>query len=285
MTIREYFKEIVKLLSPSVGSEAEATARIIFEDVAGYSRTFIFADGDRDITDFTRDKIAAVAKKVSDGEPVQYAVGKARFMGLDFKVTPAVLIPRPETEGLIDLITDDYGNKSDLTVLDACTGSGCIAIALARALPFATVDAFDISDDALAIARENAKSLGANVAFTHADALALKAPAQPLYDIIVSNPPYVCDSEKADMDKRVLDYEPATALFVADSEPLRFYTPIAAYAASALRPGGRLYFEINPLHADALKQMLADAGFENIEILRDYRGLNRFARAQRPAAS
>lgn len=282
MTIREYFRHIVSVLQPAVGTEAEAAARIIFEDVAGYSRTFIFVNGDREVTDFMQKRIREVVDKVIGGTPVQYATGKARFMGMDFVVSPAVLIPRPETEGLVDLITDDYNGRSGLKVLDVCTGSGCIAVALARALPFADVKAVDISDAALDIARENARALKARVDFEKEDALAMKAPAA-VYDIIVSNPPYVGESEKKDMESRVLDYEPALALFVPDDDPLRFYRAIGTYAMKALMPGGQLYFEINPLHADALKSLLEVIGFEDCQLIRDYRGAVRFARAVLPS--
>lgn len=281
MTIRESLKAISQRLSDVLGAgEGEAAARIIFDDVAGYSRTFVFANGDRTIEPFMADRLNAVADKVVAGEPVQYAVGTARFMGMDFKVSPAVLIPRPETEGLVDLITDAFSARTDLDVLDICTGSGCIAIALARALPFSKVDAIDISADALAIARENARKLGVKVDFTQTDALKLNAPASPQYDIIVSNPPYVCESERSEMDARVLDYEPSIALFVPDSDPLRFYTAIAAYSTKALKPGGALYFEINPLHAKDLAKMLREKGFGSVEILRDYKGAERFAVAK-----
>ena len=282
MTIREYFRHIVSALQPAAGTEAEAAARIIFEDVVGYSRTFIFVNGDREITDFMQKRILEVVDKVIGGMPVQYATGKARFMGMDFAVSPAVLIPRPETEGLVDLITDDYNRRSGLRVLDVCTGSGCIAVALARALPFADVKAVDISDAALEVARENARALKARVDFEKEDALAMKAPAA-VYDIIVSNPPYVGESEKKDMESRVLDYEPALALFVPDDDPLRFYRAIGAYGTKALMPGGRLYFEINPLHADALKGLLEGLGFDDCQLIRDYRGAVRFARAVLPS--
>lgn len=283
-SIRQSFKATCQRLAP-LGSEAEATARIIFEDVGGYDRNYIFADGDREIPDFVQARIDKVADSVLAGQPVQYAVGRARFMGMDFKVTPAVLIPRPETEGLVDLVVDDWRGRADLAVLDVCTGSGCIGIALARALPFASVEALDISDEALAIARDNARTLGAGIAFGKADALALTPAIEPLFDIIVSNPPYVCESEKASMDSRVLDHEPHLALFVPDSDPLRFYKAIAAYARTALKPGGALYFEINPLCADAMRRMLEAYGFVDVDIVRDYRGLERFAKSKQSQAS
>lgn len=277
-TIREYFSHIVSVLQPALGPETEAAARMIFEDVAGYSRTFIFVNGDREISDFMQKRIMEVVAKILGGMPVQYATGKARFMGMEFTVSPAVLIPRPETEGLVDIITDDYNGRSGLRVLDVCTGSGCIAVSLARALPFADVKAVDISDDALAVARGNAAALKVCVDFEKENALTMKAVGVE-YDIIVSNPPYVGESEKKDMDGRVLDYEPALALFVPDDDSLCFYRAIASYAVDTLTYGGKLYFEINPLHADALKALLEDFGFDDCELIRDYRGVVRFARA------
>lgn len=285
MNVSGFFKAVKARLTSALGSEgeADAAARIIFEDVAGYDRKYLFINGDREITDFMAGKIDDAVVKVERGEPVQYAVGRARFMGNDYAVTPAVLIPRPETAGLVDAITDAFGTRSDLDVLDIGTGSGCIAIELARALPFSRVTAFDISDAALTVARENARRLGATVNFVHADILTAKAPVAPLYDIIVSNPPYICDSEKADMDARVLDYEPPTALFVPDSDPLRFYRTIAAYARAELRPGGGLFFEINPLYHRQIGQMLTAEGFADVSVTRDYRGLYRYAVARKPS--
>lgn len=277
-TIREYYRKVRDTLAQALGDgEGEGAAKIIFEDVASYSPTFIFANGDREITDFTASRIDAVVSKVLAGEPVQYAVGKARFMGNDFEVSPAVLIPRPETAALVDMITDDFGSRSDLSVLDIGTGSGCIAISLGRALPFSKVEGIDISGDALAVARDNAKSLGVSVDFHKADILNAAVPAVPVYDIIVSNPPYVCESEASGMDARVLDYEPHTALFVPDSDPLLFYRAIARYAAKALRSGGRLYFEINSRFGNEMQAMLKDEGFSDVLIRRDFRGLDRYA--------
>ena len=188
-------------------------------------------NGDREMLPFTAEKIDRVADRVAAGEPVQYAVGKARFMGNDYRVTPAVLIPRPETAGLVDMICKEYDGRSDLRVLDIGTGSGCIAISLARALPFSSVTAFDISAEALAVARDNARSLGVSVDFRQTDILKAEPGGDSRsFDIVVSNPPYICRSEAADMDARVLDHEPAQALFVPDDGPLLFYTAIGRYA-------------------------------------------------------
>lgn len=283
-TVADFFKAVSARLDTALGSrsEGDAAARIIFEDVAGYGRNYLFMNGDREITDFMQGKIDAVVAKVAGGEPVQYAVGRAQFMGNDYKVTPAVLVPRPETAALVDMIISQWGARTDLDVLDVGTGSGCIAISLARALPFSRVTALDVSADALDVARENAKALNVNIDFVRADIIRAKLPERPLYNIVVSNPPYVCDSERADMDARVLDYEPPVALFVPDSDPLLFYRAIARYARVALRPGGRLYFEINSRFPGQTHTLLAGEGFTDIDLQRDYRGLYRYASATQP---
>lgn len=278
-TVKEIREGIVRSLTPHVGKdEAEAMARIILEDAAGVSRTAAIIDPGRLLEDATVARISAIVGRVADGEPLQYVLGEAVFMGMRLRVTPYTLIPRPETAGLVDIITDEYSGSKDLQIIDIGTGSGCIAIALARALPYCAVTAADISSEALAVASYNASALGtSNVKCIRLDALHLPMPAAPLYDIIVSNPPYVTVAEKADMDRRVLDYEPGTALFVPDDDPLRFYRAIAVYAQSALRPGGSLYFEINPLYATDMEQMLRSLAFEDVDIRRDYRGKKRYA--------
>lgn len=284
-TVAQYFAAIRARLAAILGSagEGDAAARVLLEDIAGYDRKYLFMNGDREILPFTMQKVDAAVAAVAAGEPVQYAAGKALFMGMMLKVTPAVLIPRFETEGLVDMITDAAGTASDLRVLDIGTGSGCIAIALARALAFPTVTAVDVSVDALAVARDNAAAMKVTVDFRRLDILTATPPAAPAYDIVVSNPPYVTDSERADMDPRVADHEPAAALFVPDSDPMRFYRAIAAYAAAALVPGGRLYLEINQNFPEQVRAVLAEAGFADIAVSRDYRGNFRYATACRPA--
>ncbi len=278
-TAAQYFRAVCGRMASAFGSQAEgeAAARIVFEDVAGYDRKYLFMNGEREITDFMQAKIDAVVKRVEGGEPVQYAVGTARFMGLDFAVTQAVLVPRPETAWLVDAITDRYGQQRDLSVLDAGTGSGCIAIALARALPFCRVTAVDISEAALEVARTNAEALGADVNFRRADILTARPEREGEYDIVVSNPPYICESERAEMESRVADHEPALALFVPDSDPLGFYRAIARFAAVALKPGGRVYFEINSRFPEEMRALLEAGGYSDIEIIRDYKGLYRYA--------
>ena len=282
ITVEQYFRTTVTRLTASLGAgEGDAAARIIFEDVAGYDRKYLFMNGDRDITDYMQGKIDEVVAKVEKGEPVQYAVGRALFMGNSYEVSPAVLIPRPETAELVDLITKEYDGKSDLTVLDVGTGSGCIALSLARALPFSHVTGFDISERAIEVARRNAINLKAKVEFEVCDILNAQAISDS-YDIIVSNPPYICRSEATEMESRVLDYEPDNALFVPDNDPLLFYRSIAHYARTALRPGGTLWFEINARFPEEMRTMLTEAGFVDIDVIRDYRGLYRFTRATLP---
>lgn len=282
ITVEQYFRTIVARLTASLGvGEGDAAARIIFEDVAGYDRKYLFMNGGRDITEYMQGKIDEVVSKVEKGEPVQYAVGRALFMGNSYEVSPAVLIPRPETAELVDLITKEYEGKSDLSVLDVGTGSGCIALSLARALPFSHVTGLDISEKAIEVAQRNAIKLKTKVDFKGCDILKAEAISNT-YDIIVSNPPYICRSESTEMDRRVLDYEPDNALFVPDDDPLLFYKNIAQYATQALLAGGTLWFEINSRFPDEMRTMLTDAGFVEIDVIRDYRGLYRFTRATLP---
>lgn len=278
MTIREMKRHLTQMLTPAVGdSEAGAMALAIIEDIRGYKAVDIAINGDRDLLPDTEKRMTDAAEKVIGGMPLQYAIGKALFRGRYFRVDRSTLIPRPETAQLVDMITDRWRGESDLRVMDIGTGSGCIAISLSLDLPFARVDAIDISPGALAVAKKNAETLNASrISFSEADALSLP-PQDDTFDIIVSNPPYVLDSEKASIDARVADYEPATALFVPDSDALRFYRPIAEFASRSLRPGGMLYFEINPLCADSILSLLRGCGFKDASVERDYKGALRFA--------
>lgn len=279
MTLGELQRRLRAVLTEALpAGEAEGCVRAILEDAGGYTPVDLALRGDVALEAFTAERLLGMARRVAAGEPVQYVTGHARFYGMDLHVEPGVLIPRPETEGLVDRIVDDAAGRTDLRVLDLCTGSGCIAIALARNLPFARVEATDISPEALRIAEANARALHADVSFRRADALAMPAPAEK-YDIIVSNPPYIADSEREAMDDRVLLHEPALALFVPDTDPVRFYRAIAAYAAGALRRGGRLYFEINALYADATVRAVRAAGFTDVEVERDFYSRPRYVTA------
>lgn len=281
MTVSETKNEIIVQLERAVGQdEAVAMMREIFFAVRGYSPIDIVLYGHCEVSEETAQRISQIVKRVVDGEPLQYVLGQAFFMGMEFKVTPATLIPRQETSQLVDRIVDDMRGVTDARVLDIGTGSGCIAIALSRALKFAEVEGIDISDAALAVARENAKNLRTKVHFEYADALNLGSKPDT-YDVIVSNPPYIAESERADMEARVYAYEPESALFVPDNNPLIFYKAIAEFAKESLRQKGRLYFEINPIFTNRLREMLSTIGFSEVEIVRDYRGNLRFAICQR----
>ncbi len=269
MTVNDAQKKIRATL-PLVFEEGEAHAaeRLIFEDMMGLTPVDVAIAPERELPDFMEPKLDGALRRLRSGEPIQYVLGHARFYGLDLEVTPATLIPRPETEELVDLIVKRHGKRSDLRVLDICTGSGCIALAIARTLKFAQVTAIDLSAPALEVAQRNALRLHASIDFRQADALNPDNLPDRCWDIIVSNPPYVLQSEAADMDPRVLDHEPHIALFVPDSDPMRFYRSIETYASRHLAPGGMLYFEINPLCA---------AKFTGADLVNDIHGRKRFA--------
>ena len=244
-TVEQAVRTIRTALRPLYpAGEVEGFIRIIFRHLLHYEPVDILLRKDTVLPGFIPDKIDKVVEELKKSRPVQYIFNEARFHGHDFYVDGSVLIPRPETEELVDIIVDENG-LSDLSVLDAGTGSGCIAISLALALKFPEVTAVDISEKALEVARRNAAALNArNIDFVCCDMLDMPVEVGK-YDIIVSNPPYIAESEKAGMDRNVLDYEPSGALFVPDDDPLRFYKALSRFGADALKPGGRLYFEIN----------------------------------------
>lgn len=282
MTLDQFCRQSRKRLDPLYGpGETAMLLRIIFEYLKGWTQTDMIMRGSDELSDFIAGKADAIIDRLLAHEPIQYIIGEARWYGMKFIVDRSTLIPRPETEQLVDLVVADAADATDLRVLDLCTGSGCIAIALARNLRFATVEAVDISKDALDVARRNASSLRAKVDFRHADVLAMK-PYPDSFDIIVSNPPYIAEHERASMSANVLDYEPHTALFVPDSDPLRFYTAIARYAMTALKPGGWLYFEINPLYAESLRKEMEADGWVDVDLRPDFRKVIRFLKARRP---
>lgn len=282
MTLRQLCDSATRKLSCHYPEgESRWMVRIIMEHLKGYSPVDLVIKANDEISDFIEGKVEAIVKRLLADEPIQYIFSEARFYGMKLKVTPSVLIPRPETEELVDMIVKKLGNRNDLKVLDACTGSGCIAIALSRNLPFSRVDAFDISQEALAIAEENGKSLKAHIDFFQADALDMPS-AKEEYDIIVSNPPYIAEHERKDMEPNVLLHEPESALFVPDSNPLLFYRAIASYSLQALRPGGMLYFEINPLYSTQLSEEMASQGWQDVTVSLDMQQRRRFLSATAP---
>lgn len=282
MTIGELKKYLTQKLSDAVGiSEAQAMTRIIFEDVIGVDWVNTAVNPDRAIEDETLRKVDEVANEVLNGRPLQYIIGSAMFQGMRFTVNPSVLIPRPETSGLVDWIVNTLGTTKDLSIIDVGTGSGAIAIALARRLPYSCVTAIDISQQALDIANVNIRNLKAsNVKTRQWDILTNSFP-QGMYDVVVSNPPYVLESEKANMEARVLDYEPATALFVPDGNPILFYRAIAEAASHQLNPKGWVFFEINPSQVKNLVTLMESFGFDEVEAQRDFAGRYRYLKARK----
>ncbi len=282
MTLQESVKNTVELLAPRYGrGEARAMTEMMWEHLKGYKAVDLVLKADTEVSDFISGKVSAIVDRLLAGEPLQYILGEAWWHGLRIKVTPDVLIPRPETSELVDLIADRYKSISDLEVLDLCTGSGCIAVALAAELPFSAVTGVDISSRALDVARENGKSQKVRVRWIEADVMSLDLKGE--YDIIVSNPPYVLESEKETIDPTVKDHEPGIALWVPDSDPLRFYHAIINVAPRLLKPGsGRIYFEINPLEASALCDDMRAAGWRDVTVVKDTHGKDRFLIAEIP---
>ena len=283
------YEELWQRLTPLYDAgEAKAIVRLVLDECYGLSWADVLGGKVSELSANDQTELEKIMLRLEKGEPVQYIIGVADFRGRQFHVEPGVLIPRPETEELCRMVIEEReisqkGQSPLCEILDIGTGSGCIAITLALELPDAKVTAWDISDDALRIASANAKALGASVTFQHHDALDSSLftlhSSLPKWDLIVSNPPYICRKEADGMDKNVLGYEPHEALFVPDDDPLLFYRAIARYATLALKPNGYLFFEINPLYADDLTQLLGKMLFYNAEILNDQFGKPRFLKA------
>lgn len=255
-------------------SEAKAVVRLLLEEMFNLSLTDIVCGAVDNLSDSSVLKLEEALVRLENGEPIQYVLGSTMFCGRLFRVAPGVLIPRPETEQLCKLVVDNIKNVSCPQILDIGTGSGCIATTLALDIPMAKLTAWDISAEALSIAHSNAEKLGANVEFILQDALdALSDNCR--WHAIVSNPPYICNKEKAEMKKNVLDNEPHLALFVPDNDPLLFYRHISEYAANALKENGMLFFEINEQYGEATSAMLHDLGFINIMVIKDIFGKDR----------
>lgn len=268
--------------------EARAIARILIEELFGLSYTDIVCGATDQLSADDTLRLDTAVRRIEQGEPLQHVLGYADFCGNHFGVNASVLIPRPETEWLVDegeRLMNDASNAAPSTpkrILDIGTGSGCIAISLKLRLGEAYVEAWDISEEALLTAESNAKALKAEVAFCKRDALRAEESVAP-WDLIVSNPPYICDSERADMDDNVLLHEPHTALFVPDDDPLRFYRAIARYALRSLSNGGSLLFECNTRYAKATGEMMREMGFEDVTVNDDCFGLPRFVKGSSPS--
>lgn len=296
MTYNEMWRKLTQVYDDG---EAKAIARLAYEVRFGLTLTDLCLGKDTQLSADDQAQAAEMCNRLLQHEPVQYVLGQAEFCGRSFHVAPGVLIPRPETEELCQWIVKheelrrhsltNSTKHSECSILDIGTGSGCIAVTLAAELPQAEVTAWDISAEALHVARENACSNDVQVTFLQVDILTLQpspstadhAPLTPQWDVIVSNPPYICNKERAMMEANVLEHEPHTALFVPDDDPLLFYRTIAQYGQEALKPDGWLYFEINPLYATSLTTLLSRMSFYDIETRNDQYGKQRMIRARR----
>ena len=271
-----------KLAPPYPAQEAQALCHILFSDFLGITPAELYISLEKNIDDSSAKRVENAVEQLLQMRPIQYILGKAEFYGMTFFVNEHTLIPRPETEELVDWIVSDLRLATyDLRLLDIGTGSGCIAISLAKNIPHSEVTAWDISENTLEVARQNAVKNGVHVTFEQVDILNHKSSiANHKFDLIVSNPPYVCESEKAQMSGNVLRYEPHTALFVENSNPLIFYTAIADFAKKTLAQNGFLYFEINAMFGKEVVEMLKRKGFANIILKKDINGKPRMVKAQ-----
>lgn len=259
--------------------EIKALTRIILEEVCQYSLTDILLHKSSILSTSKHQEIETILQRLKRNEPIQYILGHTKFYGININVAPGVLIPRPETEELVELILKE-NEKLKGNILDIGTGSGCIALALAKFLPESRVEGWDISHEALNIAARNARQNGIEVSFHLKDILNLNTEEIPQYELIVSNPPYICEKEKKEMERNVLDYEPHLALFVKDSDPLLFYRKIAEAGKSILKPGKNLYFEINALFGKETQEMIETYDYTDVHIYKDISGKDRFISAK-----
>lgn len=271
--IRTHLSEMFSL------GEIRAFTTLILKEECNISFSDIIACKFTELSDNEKQNIISIVQRLQNGEPIQYIIGHTEFYGLDFKVTPSVLIPRPETEELVEWILLET-KQVNPHILDIGTGSGCIAIALAKKMKYATVDAWDVSAEALEVAKHNALTNSVSVKFSEVDVLEVLS-FDKKFDVIVSNPPYIKDCEKEVMNKNVLDFEPHEALFVSDNDALIFYIRIADIAMQQLNKNGWIYFEINQANGQEVVQLLQARGFIDVELKKDLSGNDRMVRAMK----
>ena len=281
---RHYAGELEKIYG---SDEANALIMILLEHYFDIDKVKIAMNPELRLSESEMLTLHFAVKELLKNKPIQYVLGETEFCGMRFFVDENVLIPRPETEEVVNMIAHSVETMctSSLlhSILDIGTGSGCIAISLAKLLKDSVVTAVDVSEKALNVAKKNAAENDVDVRFVLDDILNPKNPEliDNQYDIIVSNPPYVCESEKSEMRANVLDYEPSTALFVSDNDPLIFYRKILEFAQNALKPDGEIWFEINERFGKEMKNLCLEKGFKNIEIIKDFREKERILRIRR----
>jgi release factor glutamine methyltransferase len=279
MNSKKLFTEIVSRITlPETDDEIRSIVYLAVQKVFGISKTQILSGFELTVSESQRSLIEDYINRINQHEPIQYIVGEELFYGRLFSVKSSVLIPRPETENLIDVVKDFGKKKEQLTILDIGTGSGCIGITLSLEINSAKVFATDVSDTALEVARDNAKRLNTNVTFINHDILK-EAISFSKFDVIVSNPPYIAVSEKSQMQKNVTEFEPHVALFVNDNDPLLFYKAIVARAKQSLSQNGMIALEINERFGNEVAELLSKNNFANITILKDLSGKDRIVTA------
>lgn len=276
--MKQLLSRIEKVLSCRYDErELKYVSKALCLELLHISQTTFYLKDEVNLSLEKKELLDSALHRLIEGEPLQYVIGRTQFCGLSLMVDSNVLIPRPETGELIDWICESIQEK-DIHLLDIGTGSGCIAIAISKRFHSWKIYGWDISQEALSIANKNNIENGTSVTFSRCDILS-DIESDVMYDIIVSNPPYITDSERKEMEDTVINYEPHEALFVPDSSPLLFYKSIAIFGKNNLKKKGHLFFEINPLFADEIKEMLDELGYENIVFRKDIFGKTRMIKA------
>ncbi len=278
-TVKEAYNNFESLLKKNYSDEeARSIASMVFDDILGYDRIKLIMNENDLLSASLFEQLDMVLNLLLNHHPIQYILGYSSFYGLKFKVNENVLIPRPETEELVNWILEDFSNDQSINIIDIGTGSGCIPIALKSKRNDWDILAIDISENALKLAQENAKKLNQDVKFQLADIFNYESDEK--YQIVVSNPPYVLELEKTQMNKNVLEHEPSLALFVANEDPLIYYKRIIEFAKQNLAKNGCLYFEINETKGEEMIQLLELAHFVDIQLRKDMFGKDRMIKAK-----